>query len=484
MARIEIPFNGPAYADEIPFLNAQECVNYYLEKYPSANGDKYVLRGSPGLTEWFNTQYRGSIRGMISMGDYLYAAVWDRMFRIDENGTGSECTGNFLSYDDSRISMAENGNYVMAVDGDYGYTIQNGTTTLSQISDSGFPGGDMVTIQDGFFVVNRPGTGQFNKSALNDPTSWVALDFSTAAWKPDNLVGVLSAWRNLLLFGKKSREVWYNRGGEAGSSFPFFRREGTEIEIGCSATHSIAIVNDIVFWLAEDEHGDGQVFMDTGFSPRNITTPAIARHIHGYSTISDAIGFGYQLGNHIFYQLTFPTADATWVYDATEQQWHERQSWNRDSTPWKLGRHRAQSYAFFKGKHLIGDMSNGKIYEMKSDVYDEDGIEMPAIRTTYGINKDQRPITINEVQLLFTPGQGLISGQGSDPKTILSWSYTGGIKWGNEVQPDLGKIGEYYNRCIWWQLGQGRNFAIRLKTTDPVNRDIWGAYADMEVDDA
>ena len=47
-------------------------------------------------------------------------------------------------------------------------------------------------------------------------------------------------------------------------------------------------------------------------------------------TIADAIAFAYQQEGHVFYVLTFPTGDATWVLDLTTTEkigypvWHQR----------------------------------------------------------------------------------------------------------------------------------------------------------------
>ena len=114
--------------------------------------------------------------------------------------------------------------------------------------------------------------------------------------------------------------------------------------------------------------------------------------------------------------------------------------------------------------------------------FDEDDQEMPAIRTTANISKNQDLLTFNEVQTLFTPGVGLVSGQGNDPIGLFSFSKDGGYTWSNERDLYIGKLGEYERRAMTWQLGQARNWAFRIKVTDPVNRDIIGAFGMAEVD--
>ena len=50
-----------------------------------------------------------------------------------------------------------------------------------------------------------------------------------------------------------------------------------------------------------------------------------------YPMLSDAFGYCYSDGGHTFYVLTFPSGNATWVYDATTAMWHERSTWTGES---------------------------------------------------------------------------------------------------------------------------------------------------------
>ena len=90
--------------------------------------------------------------------------------------------------------------------------------------------------------------------------------------------------------------------------------------------------------------------MGKGYQPQIISTRKMEREIEGYSRADDAIGWVQVFEGHTFYWLTFPTAGVTWVYDAATQVWHKRQSFPDQ------GRHRANCYAYYQGKHLVGDL--------------------------------------------------------------------------------------------------------------------------------
>jgi Neuraminidase (sialidase) len=71
-------------------------------------------------------------------------------------------------------------------------------------------------------------------------------------------------------------------------------------------------------------------------------------------------------------------------------------------------------------------------------------------------------------------GVGLESGD--DPKVSLRTSKDGGKTWSNELIRSIGKVGEYSKRVIWNRVGGGRKVVFEVTITDPVKRNIVGAY--------
>jgi len=482
--RREIPFAGPAYQRSNVFINAQQSINYYLEPYPALGQNKFALRGCPGLRSWADLGTGKAVRGLLSTGDYAFAVSDNKVFRIDTDGLVTE-VGN-ITASSGYIGMAQGNLQLMIVDAENkGYIYTFGSGAFADITDTAFPGASSVTHQDGIFLVTEPDSFNFYTSDLNDGTTWDSLLFFPANWKSDNLISIFSDHRNVWAGGTESIEIYYNNGNSSGN-FLFTRRDGAEMQIGLGAKDSFSQIDNAVFWLGRNENGQGQVFRALGFQPTVVSNEAITEAIANYSDISDAIGFAYLIDKNPMYELTFPTADVTWVYNSSlppEHGWHERRSRRLSGTRWISGRHRGQKHVFFSGKHLVGDIENGKVYEHTRDVFDEDGTEMEATRSTVAFGSNQDLITVNELQVLFTPGVGLTSGQGSDPVAIISWSGDGGYTWSNEHQVKIGKKGEYVNRAIIRQLGQHRNWVFKVKTTDKVQRDILSGFADIEVDE-
>ncbi len=461
---------------EIRFLTAlpgpegRYPVNLFFQ--PERENARAALIGTPGLVVFCDLNKYAEVRGLDVMESFLYAVCGDTVYRIDSGGSSTSL--GTIGTSSGHVWMADNGTQLMIVDGDSGYIVTG--STLTEITDSDFPTPASLTYQDGYFIVSRKDTGEFYISALLDGTSWDATDYATAEGAPDDLVAILSDHRELWLFGEDSTEIWYN----SGASFPFDRIEGAFIEKGCIAPASPAKLDNSVYWLDDQ----GQVERAAGYTPKVISTPEINHQIETYSTISDAIGFGCVQGGHAFYLLTFPSADKTWVFDATTGLWHERQSFKENSV--EHGRHRANCYAYFNRKHLVGDYQNGKIYELSSETYKDDGQVMKAIRTAPPVHMDRKNIFFHSFEIEFKAGVGLITndadiGTGQDPQAILQWSDDEGRTWSNEHWASMGKIGETTRRAIWRRLGVSRNRTFRLTITDPVERVITGAYLEAEV---
>jgi hypothetical protein len=69
-------------------------------------------------------------------------------------------------------------------------------------------------------------------------------------------------------------------------------------------------------------------FLATGYVPQRISTAAIEKAWGAYSTVWDAVAYSCIMDGHEFWAISFPTANATWVYDATLGEWHQRGWWN------------------------------------------------------------------------------------------------------------------------------------------------------------
>lgn len=470
---MQIPFVSGAYTARSTNIAADRCVNLYPEIAGTSDAKSVVaLIGCPGSRLIVAIPGTGEIRGeyVPSVGDaivvrggsvYRLSSAWVETFV----GTLLTSTG--------RVSISDNGTVACIVDGTYGYIVTLATNAFAQITDPAFLPADIVDYIDGYFIFNRSGTQQFFISELLG-TTFDALDFASAEGSPDLLIGMIVDHREVIMFGTNSVEVFYNSGN---ADFPI-ERQNTSIEIGCSAKFSPAKADNSVIWLGSSKNGGPMVWRMQGYSPVRISTHAIEFAIQGYSDVSDAFAYSYQAEGHTFYVLTFPTGNATWVYDISTNLWHERAY--RNATTALLGRHRSNCHMWFGGEHVVGDYENGNLYALDLDYYSDNGDMLPAIRAAGHVSdSDYMFLYWHSMQVDIDAGVGIVTGQGSDPVIALDWSDDGGKTWSNEKWATMGAIGEYRARAIWRRLGRSRDRIPRITITDPVKRVILGAQANI-----
>ena len=427
-------------------------------------------------------------------------------------------------------------------------TLSGGSTNLwaigqmMSIMGGGFPvNPSYVTYLDGYFVVIN-NTMSAWASDLYNGLRWNALSMASITAVNDPIKAVVSLHQQLWFIKEYSAEVWYDAGIATSVGFPFLRVSGAVIGYGTPAPKSVAFGANTLFFLASEMDGNHGEFVGivqlNGYVPTVISTAAINYRISQLSSgifgHNDAFGYCYSEGGHSFYVITFPTGDATLVYDITTQLWHERSTSSVTSTAtlylddsisvlssrrtpnalqiafYDVHRHLGNCYAFFNNKHYVGHYLTGSIYEMSS-VYFRDGvIPIVSIRVAQHTfdRTDLKSIVIHRLQIdsetgIITESASLIPGIGyladgtyfadgtiyagadeipysvSDPQIILSWSDDGGHTWSNDNTTSFGMTQQYKKRVIWRRLGVTRDRVFRLAISDAVKRTIIGAYAEI-----
>jgi hypothetical protein len=460
------PFVGGDYNARSPSFDGQRTINLYPEGSESKTSrSPAMLIGTPGLEVWTTTG-SGGVRGALVFTDALAVFVIGSQVYTANTSAAMTLIGTGIT-GSGPVSMASNGTVVMMVNGPDGFIIDPNGGTTTQITDPDFLGADTVDFADGFFVFNKRATGQFQITQLYG-TDIDALDFATAEGSPDNIVSVIVDHREVWLLGRVSTEVWINNGD---IDFPFARIQGAFLEVGCAAAHSVAKMDNSIFWLANDERGFGTVQRAAGYTPQRVSNHAVEYAISNYSRIDDAVAYTYTQEGHSFYVLSFPTADATWVLDVSNGQWHERAY--RYPATGLFGRHRSNCHANFAGKTLVGDWESGIIYSMRLDVYTDNGEPLRSERICPHIAGDGKLAFHHALEVFMQPGVGLEDG--AAPQAMLQWSDDGGYTWSSEHWVSVGKIGEYRTRTRWRRLGRSRDRVYRWAMTDPVKRIITAA---------
>ncbi|MCF4166334.1 hypothetical protein L2U69_11820 [Zavarzinia compransoris] len=459
---MKIPFARHSYTlDSLP-ASAQRCVNLFAEIQPEDARVPFILRSAPGTVE-FAEMGDGPIRGIAWLGADLIVISGVKVYRLTAAGS-SFYLGSMSA--DGAFSLAGGLGYVVMVDSPRAYYTDGAAVT--EITDDDFPGASSVGYLDGYWIFTRPDSGQFFISSLLDPSAFESLDFATAEGAPDDTLRVLVDHREVWLFGARTTEIWVNTGV---SPFPLERMGNAFIERGIGAPFSAAKLDNTVFWMGDD----GIVYRAEGYVPRRISTHAIEQAIERYDRRDDAEGWTYTQDGHVFYVLSFPTAEVTWVYDGATQLWHERISGAKDHGLW-----RACCGVTAFGKVLVGDRSTGKVFALDPTAHDEAGGVLRRLAHSAPVRADGGArSTMSLLQMDIETGVGLIDGQGENPQAMLQWSDDGGRTWSNERWVSIGGIGAYKARARWTRLGSFRERVLRLAISDPVSVTIYQAEANV-----
>jgi len=229
-----------------------------------------------------------------------------------------------------------------------------------------------------------------------------------------------------------------------------------------------------------------------------ISNHAIEAEWLTYIRVDDCIGTTYQINGHAFYELHFPTADKTWVYDASTEQWHEETFTDTNGIQ---HRHRAPFKTYAYGKNLAADWATGQLYLVDPTNFTDNGQPISCRRsfphvvagesqriTAWKIVADievgtgtgsQLPGTSSPWSLGFSNGFGPIAIT-EPPLISLRTSKTRGASWGNYVMQPMGAGGLYYTRPTWNRLGFFVDGVFELSWSTPMKTALNSVFLTFE----
>jgi hypothetical protein len=423
----------------------------------------FVFQTVPGYTLF--AEGGSPARGCITTNDRTFFVLGSGLYELFALG-GLVLRGT-LGSDAGPVSMAYGITQLVVVDGSRGYVLTLADNDFEQIAADGFYGSHTVTFIDNYFLFVRPDTGQFYLSAINDATTFDSLDFATAEAQPDNLIAIASCQRRGLLMGSKTTEIWSNSGG---ADFPF-EREGTTIEVGCMAPHSVQSLDNTAFWVGADENGGGIVYRLNGYQAQRVSDDDVDESLQTSTDLTRAVAYSYQENGLTFYALNAPGLTSTWVYEVSSGEWHKRCDLDA------IGQFKADRgvcHAFAFGYHLIG-ASDGNIYRLDRSVHTKAGDPLVREYVFPQVSERLGHVFFDALHLDCTTGD---APQGVDPRVELSWSDDQGAMWSNPVANSSGKVGERFQRLTWRRLGRSMDRLWKLRTSDNARFDIVNVQVD------
>jgi hypothetical protein len=459
-----------------PAITAQKRINCYVEMRKEQDRTSFSLVGRPALTSFISSLGSIPSRGLWAVNTLvtplMFSVHGDTVYSID-NAANLTAVGSLLT-NSGDVSMADDGKFMVIVDGTYGYVYNMQTPAgVNKITDGNFTTTPRtVTWQDNYFIVTSSGsTRQFQLSQITpsvDPTVWPAVQINFAGSGGGTLQNGVADHNILNLFGDIYTEFWQNTGSP---DFPYAKIPGSSQQYGLAAPFSVVKFDNSLTGLFQDSNGARMVARLSGFGVKRISDSDIEYLLKSYPVVSDAQGQAFTVAGHPLYMLTLPTAEACFVFDALTQTWTQWATYGRNSFE-------SIKTCYFVGNQYMTDADDGHIYLLDNNSYvDNDGPLVMEVWSKH-IYNENKYIGITQLQVEVQAG---VSNNSNPPPPVmeLQVSKDGGNSFFSVGYNSLGYVGEYTQRLVWNTLGAARDWVLKLVISDPVKRVITGASCEM-----
>lgn len=267
---------------------------------------------------------------------------------------------------------------------------------------------------DGVFIVAAPNSKQMNNSDINDGSSWPLLYNASKQSYPDNIRSLLADHEELYVFGTtRETEVW-----QTNAASQAFALQRTQVmQRACIAAFSPVSLGEGIAWLGGGDRGRTVAYRATGYTERRVSTHAIEAEWAKYPETSDAVSYTYSEEGHEFWVITFPSGNATWVYDATAAGWHRRGHWNGTALDAQL--QMFHGYCF--GRHYVGGSGGGNLYIQSLDYGDDAGDAIQRQRAAPHLNNEHDWTIYDSLELLLDAATRLIGTVTAHGSTAIEW---------------------------------------------------------------
>lgn len=194
-------------------------------------------------------------------------------------------------------------------------------TTLTKVTDADYPATTVpgVVYLDGTYYVMTP-EAKIYGSAIDDPTTWTALNVIVAQSETDGGVAIAKHVNYVVVFGAWSIEFFYNAGNPTGS--PLSRADSSLQLVGCASGTSVTSMSGTLFFIGVTKQRGRSVYILNGTVAEPIS-PTYVDRILNADDMADVFAFCIRIDGHSYYVVTLGTLGVTLFYDITTKQWGE-----------------------------------------------------------------------------------------------------------------------------------------------------------------
>ena len=477
------------------------------------------LQSCPGIKYFDSFGDRYNCDGMyvpstgLSTMDYeqcLFVAYNGTIYRVDSSLNHEEI-GNYAI--GNTVVFAESGGeraILLWVDGNdiHGYNLKDGTTVEITLpkrinAENQYIQPTHIAVVDGTIVLNDKGSSytyysikfplntairkvfdivngkvQYDTDGITvlekevDSGVYCFLDdygvqkYFNGSTSSDKCIALTSVGPLLTMYGPSSIEFWQKGNAE---SYQSWQRTSYTInkEQGLEAPYSLATVNHSQFCIGTGKANAKCVLMINDTNVQKIS-PLWLDRILAENDVKSVKGWSYSKNNHSFY--LFSIKNECYVYDVTTGQWHIRSS--RNFYTGKIKNYMPLYAVWWNNKIITGSSESGHLYELDEKYYYEDfdntnKLPLLRMRQTPVITADYKPFILQE--LTAECNTGAKEDYGTSAKALLQISRDGGYTYGNVIEGNCGRRGQYFVRLRWLNLGMNRQAVIRISYSEPTD---------------
>lgn len=309
-------------------------------------------------------------------------------------------------------------------------------------------------------------------SARNNPTSWSALNNIQATGESDQMMGFARHLNYLIAFGTSGTQFFYDAALPSPGS-PLAENRSAFLEIGCANGYSIASAEQTIIWVGTSPTFGRSVYLLEGLSPVKLSTRFIEKTLNACDMSNrnniNVRSYCLKLAGHSLYVLTMKDLNITFICDLDEKKWYQWTSQSGDTGALASGTETFFSSTSFTGNvEYIGglflqDDSNGNIYKMSPDYYNDDVNKIYfRVVSPNEDNGSKKRKFYSSVEVVGDMGSGTVSIRKSD-NDYQTWSTYRTVNLFDK-RPILYQYGEARRRA--WEVFSSDSVPIRLEAIE------------------
>ena len=460
MPKVPLEFTSggfPSFDEAV--IDGKVAARFY-DGYEDEVGARYKR---PGFTAYSTSAIETPVQG-IFWSEFL--GFWilvgnGKLYKMTTGGVISAITGATTN-DHNPARFTENGTVVYVTTGQKMLTTDG--STAAEVADVAAPTATThLGWIDGHILANQANSKFFWWSDV-DTYLWNENNSESVDADIDKLVALGTSYRELMLVGTRSTEIWYNTGETPGT---FQRMDGAYIERGISAPYSLIFEDNTFFWLDQERN----FIRLEGRNPKIVSLP-VSSILAGLSDVSDLNASRFQYQNRRFILLSSRSNNISLLYDITKDAWYQWGIWDDEMSDY--GWWPVHSIGFSPSTNTYVMLHNdGKAYTLGGNASDA-RFCLRSAHISHG--------TFNWklcLSLTLRMKRGYLT---TTPQSVLRvrWRDQGEQTWGNWHTVSLGDLGDYNNVAILWRCGRYRTRQYEFVQTDANPFAFVAAVEDVE----